>query len=216
MWRTARKPGVRFVHLLLWKHFPNSIRLLWTFVKGWPVWIKENKQPHPHFNFWSLNGACQYRDEGSWAGGKALGAPLPNRWLTPREQQAGDTELWVSLQLAEMPMSPLPLRSYWVELGCIGNLILELPGFSRTCWSMAGGLDYPVPFLPAQLCCWSRIVLDLHFAQVGHAAREAPKAWPSSNGSEMTVVSLNLSPELFIFYICSCWEMKSKHLTSVF
>lgn len=68
MWWTARKPGVRFVHPLLWKHFPNSIRLLWTFVKGWPVWIKENKQPHPHFNFWSLNGSCQYRDEDSQLG----------------------------------------------------------------------------------------------------------------------------------------------------
>lgn len=38
-----------------------------------------------------------------------------------------------------MPMGPLPLLSYWVELGWVGNLILELLGFGSPCWFMAGG-----------------------------------------------------------------------------
>lgn len=100
--------------------------------------------------------------------------------------------------------SSVPLCCYSMELDRIANLILGLPGnfgFCSSCWSMAGGLDYPGPFIPAQLCCWSQgtalawIMLDLHAAQGGHAARKSPKPWPRRNSFEMVVVSLNLTPQ---------------------
>lgn len=55
MWWTVRKPGLRFVHSVLWKCFLNSVRLQGNYEKGFPLWLKETQPPHPRFHFWSWN-----------------------------------------------------------------------------------------------------------------------------------------------------------------
>lgn len=146
-----------FVTLLSWKHFPNSISLLWIAAKKAAVWLKKSSHLHPWLCFWFLDAADHHRDEYHQPGKRqGSGRHLPDCSSHSREQQDGNRDLGMFTAGRDVSWSSVILHYYSMELDCIASLILTLPRSfcsSSSWWSTtSGSLDYPGLFIPAHLC----------------------------------------------------------------
>lgn len=138
----------------------------------------------------------------SQARDKALG----NTFLTcsshPREQQVGNRELWGCSQPAEMPAGPqcycVTTQQSWTALpawlwnyqGLLAPAALDDPHL--VVWITQD-------FLFQDIFAEHNSGMGLHTPQGGHAARKAPKPQLGRNSFEMTVVTLNLTPQQYFF-----------------
>lgn len=206
-----------FVPLLSWKHFPNTVSLLWISEKRWAVRLKPSTTPGFFSDFWMQLIITEMKLI-SQARGKVLGDTLLTCSSHPREQQGGNRGLWDvhGCQKCQQVLSATALLLHGAGLHCQLDLettkefwlqqLLQI----HVWWSGLPRMFYSSTSLLVTTLQWVWMLPKINTLQEGHPN-------PGLGGIALRWQLWHwIWPLNNVFSSSSCWEMKPKHFTSVF